>query len=71
MAMDVTQIETMRSTALAQMQALLDSAGPTVTVGDEELPWAPWLAALERTVDWCDRKLTEYAPYEVHSTSVT
>jgi hypothetical protein len=71
MAFDVTQIETIRSAALAQMQALLDSAGPTVTVGDEELPWTPWLAALERTVDWSDRKLAEYAPYEVHSTSVT
>ena len=71
MAMDVSQIEALRTAALAQMQTLLDSAGPTVTVGDAELPWAPWLAALEGAVDWCDRKLAEYAPYEAASRGVT
>jgi hypothetical protein len=67
MTIDLTQIETIRGQALAQMQALLGSEAPTVTVGDEEVAWAPWLAALERTVDWCDRKLAEYEPYEVRS----
>ena len=67
MAIDVEQIDAIRSQALVQMAALLATDGPTVTVGDEELPWAPWLAALERTVDWCDRKLAEYEPYEARS----
>jgi hypothetical protein len=71
MAIDATQIETIRSAALTQISALLATVGPTVTVGDEELPWAPWLAALERTIDWCDRKFAEYAPYEVESRGVT
>lgn len=61
------QLETIRDQALAQMQSLLASEAPTITVNDEEVPWAPLLASLERTVDWCDRKLGEYAPYEVHS----
>ena len=71
MAIDATQIETIRSAALAQMAALLANEEPTVTVNDEEVAWAPWLAALERTVDWCDRKLAEYAPYEVQSRAAT
>jgi hypothetical protein len=71
MAFDVSQIESIRSAALTQMAELLANEEPTITVGDEELPWAPWLAALERTVDWCDRKLAEYAPYEVASRGVT
>jgi hypothetical protein len=71
MAIDITQIESIRSAALAQMAALLASEEPTVTVNDEEVAWAPWLAVLERTVDWCDRKLAEYAPYEAASRGVT
>jgi hypothetical protein len=59
--------EAIRDQALAQMQTLLASEEPTITVNDEEVAWPPLLASLERTVDWCDRKLSEYAPYEVHS----
>jgi hypothetical protein len=64
-------LEALRDQALAQMQTLLASEEPTITVNDEEVPWAPLLASLERTVDWCDRKLSEYVPYEVHSRGAT
>jgi protein-disulfide isomerase len=69
--MNAEQITTMREQAIAQMESLLATSGPTITVNDEEIPWAPLLAALERTVDWCDRKLTEYLPYEVRSAGET
>jgi hypothetical protein len=69
--MSVEQIETMREQAMGQMEALLATSGPTITVNGEEIPWAPLLAALERTVDWCDRKLAEYQPYEVRSQGTT
>ena len=69
--MSAQQIEAMRSQAIAQMEVLLATSGPTITVGDEEIPWAPLLAALEQTVDWCDRKLGEYQPYEVRSQAET
>lgn len=69
--MSAQQIEAMRSQAIAQMETLLATSGPTITVGDEEIPWAPLLTALERTVDWCDRKLGEYQPYEVRSQAET
>jgi hypothetical protein len=71
MAIDLEQIETIRGLALDQMQVLLGNEQPTVTVNDEEVAWAPWLAALERTVDWCDRKLGEYDPYEVRTRGET
>ena len=71
MSVDLQQIEAIRSQALSQMQDLLASAEPTITVNDEEIPWAPLLASLERTVDWCDRKLGEYDPYEVRSRGET
>jgi hypothetical protein len=71
MSVDLEQIESIRSQALGHMQELLATEGPTITINDEEAPWAPLLAALERTVEWCDRKLAEYAPYEVRSVGKT
>ncbi len=71
MSVDPSQIEAIRGQALQQMQDLLASEAPTITVNDEEVPWAPLLASLERTVDWCDRKLGEYDPYEVRSRATT
>lgn len=69
--MSVLQIEAMRNQTLAQMEELLATSGPTITVGAEEVVWASLLAALERTIDWCDRKLAEYQPFEVRSAGVT
>jgi hypothetical protein len=69
--MNAEQIVAMREQAVAQMEALLANSGPTITVNGEEMAWAPLLAALERTVDWCDRKLGEYEPFEVRSQGTT
>ena len=69
--MNAEHILAMRAQAVAQMESLLATSGPTITVGGEEMAWAPLLAALERTVDWCDRKLGEYEPFEVRSQGTT
>jgi hypothetical protein len=71
MSVDLSQIEAIRSQALAQIQELLATDGPTITVGDDQVAWAPLLASLERNVDWCDRKLGEYDPYEVRTQATT
>jgi hypothetical protein len=67
MSVDIQQIEAIRGQALGHIEDLLGNSGPTITVNGEEMPWAPLLAALEQTVEWCDRKLAEYQPYEVRS----
>jgi hypothetical protein len=69
--MSVEQIEAIRTQAIVQMQNLLANTGPTITAGSEEIPWAPLLIPLERTIEWCDRKLAEYEPYEVRSRGTT
>jgi hypothetical protein len=71
MSVDLQQIEAIRNQALSQIQDLLASTGPTITVNDEEIAWAPLLEHLADTVDWCDRKLGEYDPYEVRSRGET
>jgi hypothetical protein len=71
MSVDLEQIVAIRAQALSHMQSLLANEGPTITINGEEMAWAPWLASLERTVAWCDRKMNEYDPYEVRSRGET
>jgi hypothetical protein len=67
MSIDISQVEAIRNQALLQMQDLLATAGPTVTVNGVETLWAPLLTPLQRTIDWCDGKLSDSQPYEVRS----
>ncbi len=67
MSVGVTEIEAIRDSAAAQLQSLLAASAPTITVNGTEVPWTPFLSALENTLDWCDRKLQEYQPFEVRS----
>jgi hypothetical protein len=67
MSVDVTQIEAIRAQTISQIQDLLATSGPTITVGAEQVAWAPLLSPLRSTLDWCDRKLAEYQPFEVRS----
>ena len=67
MSVDVTQIEAIRTQTISQIQDLLATSGPTITVGTEQVAWAPLLTPLRIMLDWCDEKLAEYQPYEVRS----
>jgi hypothetical protein len=67
MSVHLQQIESIRDQALLQIEGLLANDEPTITVGGEQVPWASFLAMFQSTVDWCDRKLAEYDPYEVQS----
>ena len=67
MSVDVTQIEAIRAQTIAQIEDLLATSGPTITVNGTEVAWAPLLGNLRSTLDWCDRKLAEYQPFEVRS----
>jgi hypothetical protein len=67
MSVDIQQIEAMRDQTAAQIESLLATVGPTITVNGTQVPWAPLLRDLRGTLDWCDRKLAEYQPYEVRS----
>jgi hypothetical protein len=70
-SVDVTQIEAIRTQTVSQIQALLATTGPTITVNGVEVTWAPLLSPLRSTLDWCDRKLADYQPYEVRSSGET
>jgi hypothetical protein len=65
--LDIQEIEAIRSQTVTQIQDLLATAGPTISVNGVDVPWAPLLGPLRSTLDWCDRKQAEYQPYEVRS----
>jgi hypothetical protein len=67
----VEQIESIRSQTLTQIADLLGTTGPMLVVDATVTPWPPLLAPLVAMVDWCDRKLAEYDPYEVRSRGTT
>jgi len=71
MSVGVAEIEAIRDQATSQLQSLLATSGPTITVNGTEVPWTPFLSQLRSTLDWCDRKLSEYQPYEVRSRAKT
>ena len=71
MSVDIEQVEAIRLQVLVQIDELISTTGPTITVNGEEIPWAPLLESLQRTLDWCDRKLQEAAPFEVRSQGTT
>lgn len=67
MSLSIDEIEAIRAQTLAQIESLLATSGPTISVNGQETPWAPLLASLRATLDWCDRKLAEYQPFEVRT----
>lgn len=71
MSVNIQQLEAIRDDTLAQIEDLLATVGPTITVGGVETTWAPLLGHLRLMLDWCDRKLAEYQPFEVPSQATT
>jgi hypothetical protein len=68
---DIEQIQTIRSQTLAQLESLRADPKPTYWLDGQRVQWQEYAESLQRTVDWCDRKLAEYAPFEVRSQGVS
>ena len=68
---DTTQIQSIRSQTLAQLDALRADPKPTYWLDGQRVHWQEYAESLQRTIDWCDRKLAEYAPFEVRSRGMT
>jgi len=67
MAQDLAQIEAIRSQSLAQIQEVRSGPKPTYWIDGQRVHWEQYVDALQRTVDWCDRKLNDLSPFEVSS----
>ncbi len=67
MSEEVTQIQAIRSQALAQIQEVRGSLKPTYWIDGQRVHWEQYVESLQRTVDWCDSKINGYEPYEIKS----
>lgn len=68
---DSEQIRSIRAQALAQLIALRADPKPTYWLDGQRVHWQEYGESLERTIDWCDRKLGEYEPFEVRSQGIS
>lgn len=68
---DVQYIQSIRSQTLAQLDELCANPKPTYWLDGQRVHWQQYAESLERTIDWCDRKLVEYDPFEVRSQGIT
>lgn len=68
---DREQIELIRTRTLQQIADLREEQKPTVNDNGQFTAWTEYVAALQATVDWCDRKLIELEPFEIVSRAFT
>jgi len=71
MSTEAQQIATIRSLTLTQLEELRDSPKPTYSIDGQRVSWTEYLESLQQTVDWCDRKLASYEPFEFQSRGTT
>lgn len=67
MSPEVSQIEAIRSQALNQLQEVRSGPKPTYWIDGQRVHWEQYAESLQRTVDWCDRKIVDLQPFEVTS----
>jgi len=68
---DIEQIQSIRSQSLTQLATLRAAPKPTYWIDGQRVHWQEYVDSLQRTVDWCDQKLAESAPFEVRSQAIT
>jgi len=68
---DLEQIKTIKSLTLAQLAELRTNPKPTYHVDGQRVAWESYVESLQRTIDWCDRKLAGDEPFEIRSQGVT
>jgi hypothetical protein len=68
---DIQQIQSIRSQTLAQLDELRADPKPSYWLDGQRVYWQEYAESLQRTIDWCDRKLAEWEPFEVRSQGVT
>ncbi|MFZ5828750.1 MAG: hypothetical protein ACOY3P_01615 [Planctomycetota bacterium] len=71
MPTDLEQIAAIKAQTLARIVELTQQPKPSYQVDGQQVDWASYLARLEQTVDWCDRKLEQSRPVELHSRAMT
>ena len=68
---DLEHLQTIKSQTLALIAELTANPKPTYSLDGQTVSWSQYLATLQATVDWCERKLSGEEPFEIHSQGIT
>ena len=71
MPTDLEQLQTIRSQTLARIAEITVQPKPTYELDGQSVAWSDYLAQLQATVDWCERRLAGEEPMEIHSRGIT
>jgi hypothetical protein len=71
MSIEAEQIALIRTQTLTQLEQLRASPKPSYSIDGQNVSWTDYAASLQQTVDWCDRKLADYEPFELKSEATT
>lgn len=71
MSSGAEQIMSIRSLTLAQLEQLRADPKPTYSIDGQQVAWTDYVESLQQTIDWCDRKLAGYEPFEFRSEGAT
>jgi hypothetical protein len=61
---DVEMLAVIRSQTLQLIADVTAAPKPTYFVDGQSVSWESYLAQLQRTVEWCDRRLNDAEPFE-------
>ncbi len=64
---DTQQLETIRTTTLAQIEEIRADPKPTYWLDGQRVHWQEYVESLQATVDWCDQKILAQELYEIRS----
>ncbi len=67
MSTELQHIETIRSLTLSTLETVRADPNSSYALNGQQVSWPLYVASLESTVDWCDRKLNDYARFEIKS----
>lgn len=71
MSLETDQIVLIRSQTLTQLAELRANPKPSYSIDGQSVSWTDYTESLQRTIDWCDRKLLECQPFEFKSEGTT
>ncbi len=67
MEAELQQIQSIRTQTYAQLLEVRSNTKPTYWIDGQRVHWEQYAESLQRTIDWCDKKLSDLEPFEFKS----
>ncbi|MDO4557476.1 MAG: hypothetical protein Q4C47_00725 [Planctomycetia bacterium] len=68
---ELSQIELIRSQILNNIAEITASPKPDYTLDGQSVSWSEYLNQLQKTLDWCNERISQLDPVVIHSQGTT